>query len=323
MNKNTREILSDLRSKLQRLRVQLDCAGAKSVSRHLSKTECAKSELVRSADEISTALSAGVAPNLDHMLIALRACRRLGAVVQKFERNTMQLAAPYRPARGPEIVGRLDDAVDALTSASRPRPIHAQRIADSLLPLVGPAAKAPLSAEETLELENFAKRLAGLSNSDIVSRIKRGEIDLSDARAFHNAATGELPEYLRGQEPFASATFRLTGVFTELGHENPVEELEKLEKSTAGAKAKAEGLASLEVCPQVQVDEEDLRKFASGELDADEIEREWQRVSDKIERWNDAGRPTTHGDYKELETQIFKLGRLRRLAKRADNSFTK
>ena len=321
MNKNTREILSDLRSKLQRLRVQLDCAGAKSVSRHLSKTECAKSELVRSADEISTALSAGVAPNLDHVLIALRACRRLGAVVEKFERNTMHPAAPYRPARGPEIVGRLADAMHALTSASRPRPIHAQRIADVLLPLVGSAAKVPLSAEETLELENFTKRLAGLSNFEIVGRIKHGEIDLCDAQAFYNVATGELPEYLRRQEPFASATFKLIGVFAELGHENPVEELAKLEKRAEEAKAKAE--TSFEVNPSPREDEVDLRKFASGELDADEIEREWQRLSDKIEAWNDAGRPTTHGDYKELEVQIFKLGRLRKLAKRADNSFTK
>ena len=280
------------------------------------------STLIQQGNKITKALSNGQAPDVSNVLAAISITKKLGAVAPRFSADNARVANLSWKLDGQKLAWRLYEELCKLGSESV-RPIDAQRVADALLPLVGSAAKVALSAEETLGLESFAKRLSGLSNSEIVGRIKRGEIDLCDARAFYNAATGELPEYLRGHEPFAPALFRLTGVFTQLGHENPVEELEKLEKSAASAKAKAETLASLEVNPQVQADEEDLRKFASGELDAGEIERKWQRVSDKIEAWNNAGRPTTHGDYKELETQIFKLGRLRRLAKRADNSFTK
>ncbi len=284
------------------------------------KETCRSSALIQQGNKITKALSKGLAPDISHVLAAINITKKLGAVAPRFSVDNARVADLPWKADGQKLSWRLYEELCKLESKAV-RPIDAQRIADVLLPLVGSAAKVALSAEETLELESFAKRLSGLSNSEIVGRIKRGEIDLCDARAFYNAATGELPEYLRRQEPFASATFRLTGVFTQLDHENPVEELAKLEKRAAETKVKAE--ASFEVNPIPQADEEDLRKFASGELDADEIEREWQRVSDKIEAWNDAGRPTTHGDYIELETQIFKLGRLRRLAKRADNSFTK
>ncbi len=278
------------------------------------------SALIQQGNKITKALSNGRAPDISHVLAAISITKKLGATAPRFSADNARVADLPWKADGQKISWRLYEELCKLGSESM-RPIDAQRVADVLLPLVGSVAKVALSAEETLGLENFAKRLSGLSNSEIVGRIKRGEIDLCDARAFYNSATGELPEYLRRQEPFASALFRLTGVFTQLDHENPVEELGKLEKRAAEAKAKAE--TSFEVNPIPQADEEDLRKFASGELDVDEIEREWQRVSNKIEAWNDAGRPTTHGDYKELEMQIFKLGRLRRLAKRADNSFTK
>ena len=278
------------------------------------------SALIQQGNKITKALSNGLAPDISYVLAAISITKKLGAVAPKFSADNARVAVLPWKVDGQKFAWRLYEELCKLESEAV-RPIDAQRIANVLLPLVGSAAKVALSAEETLGLESFAKRLSGLSSSEIVGRIKRGEIDLCDARAFYNVAIGELPEYLRRQEPFASTTFRLTGVFTELGHENPVEELEKLEKSAAETKVKAE--ASFEAHPQVQADENDLRKFSSGELDPDEIEREWQRVSDKIEAWHDAGRPTTHGDYKELETQIFKLGRLRRLAKRADNSFTK
>jgi hypothetical protein len=278
------------------------------------------STLIQQGNKITKALSNGLAPDVSHVLAAISITKKLGAVAPRFSADNARVADLPWKVDGQKLAWRLYEELCKLGSESV-RPIDAQRISDVLLPLVGSAAKVALSAEETLELENFAKTLSGVSNSEIVGRIKRGEINLCDARAFYNAATEELPEYLRGHEPFASALFRLTGVFTQLGHENPVEELAKLEKSAAETKVKAE--ASFEAHPQVQADENDLRKFSSGELDPDEIEREWQRISDKIEAWNDAGRPTTHGDYKELETQIFKLGRLRRLAKRADNSFTK
>jgi hypothetical protein len=324
-----------LQSKLEDLKKTLSnyqsCSIRKQVPPTMTKAERNRSDVTVNCHSISEALAEGKVPDPTQIVLAIRAAKRLGAIADRLTPEIAELSKINWETKGPEIAEKLDDAVAALESASKARSVDAQRVASVLGSLVETREttnqlgshifkvreRLLLNHEETAELEAFFKSLGGLNSKQIASRVRAGVLDETELRAAFYTLIRELPPHLRDQDQFAVAAFKLAGVFKELRARDPREELGRLEKRSAGSGLEA-SRPSVRCNPQVAADLQDMAALTNGRIDMGKVERDYQRVAEELQKWQSAGKPQTHRRYDELTSQLFKLGRLRRLAKQAE-----
>lgn len=330
MNTKKQKLLTQLND----LKKKLESRASTDTGRRITKAEINRNELLTTVDEISMSLADLKTPNLTQVALALRACRRAGAVTERLKPENLEMAKTNWSLRGLDISEKLDDAVERFQSENTP--ICAQSIANLLTNLISKRtyasstggttfiqvrSEAPLTTKDVVELENFASSLNGLTTRDIAARLRDGRIDLGEAQAFFNLAMKEKENIPRSKELLSVASMKMAGAFQQIGHDAyPAQTLDRSEAEQATARVRTKALQDrLNTLTAIQKSAREEMET----LDLSKIEKEYEATARAIRQWDQAGRSQGHRQYLELTTRIFKLGRLRRLAKGTRANFKK